>query len=70
MDLMAMVEAIVAQAPINVVKVKETVTMILIALVIWSAEQAMDLMTIVIVPLAFLQPMIAVMTLKNVRKSI
>ena len=54
MDLMETVEVRVAQAPINAMKVKETVTEILIALVIWSAEQAMDLMTIVIVPLAFL----------------
>ena len=70
MDLMEMVEVCVAQAQINAVKEKGTVTMILIALVIWSADKEMEGMTIVIVPLASLLPMIAVMTLKNVRKSI
>ena len=47
MDLMEMVVANVAQAQTNVGKVKETVIMTIIVLVIWSVDQEMDLVIIV-----------------------
>ena len=65
MNLMEMVEVLVAQISTCVVKGKETVTVILNALGILSVGK-----TIVTLPLAFLLTVIAVMTLMNVRKII
>ena len=63
MNLMEMVEVLVAQISTCVVKGKETATVILNALGILSVDQ-----TIVTLPLAFLLTVIAVLTLTKVKK--
>ena len=65
MNLMEMVEVLVAQAQTNVMQEKGIVTVIPIALEILCVGQ-----TIVTVPLAFLLTVIAVTTLIYVRQNI
>ena len=66
MVITEMVGLPVAQAQINVVKVKEIVTVMPTALVVLNVDKAVDLMTIVITLLVFLIPMTAAMTQANV----
>ena len=66
MVLTEMVGLPVAQAQIYVGKVKETVTVMLTALVVLDVDKAVDLMTIVINLLVSQQPMTAAMTRANV----
>ena len=66
MVLTEMVGLPVAQAQINVVKVKEIVTVMPTALVVLDVDKAVDLMTIVIPLLVGLLTMTAAMTQANV----
>ena len=66
MVLMEMENGTVAQAQINVVKVKEIVTVMPTALVVLDVDKAVDLMTIVIPLLVGLLTMTAAMTQANV----
>ena len=66
MVITEMVGLPVAQAQINVVKVKEIVTVMPTALVVLDVDKAVDLMTIVIPLLVGLLTMTAAMTQANV----
>ena len=63
MDAMDMEELLVVQAQTNVLKVKETVTVMLIVKVFWGVDKVMALMTIVTLLLECLLLMIVAMTL-------
>ena len=69
MVITEMVGLPVAQAQINVVKVKEIVTVMPTALVVLDVDKAVDLMTIVITLLVGLLPMTAAMIRTNVNNS-